>query len=257
MNQDEKARQFAALHAKGAPVLLYNAWDAGSAKFISAAGAKAIATSSSAVAAAQGYGDGERIPIGLVEQIVRRIVNTTDLPVSVDFEGGYSEDTRALADNVSRLFDIGIIGINFEDRVVKGSGLYPIEQQARRIAAIRKAADSKGIGLFINARTDVFFNRASDADESVGEALTRAKAYADAGASGLFVPGLKDDELIGRACSDAGLPINVMVMDGVPSNKRLAELGVCRISYGPLPYLDAMNVLKNEAREIFSSASMI
>jgi 2-methylisocitrate lyase-like PEP mutase family enzyme len=157
MNQTEKAKCFAELHVKGAPLLLYNAWDAGSAKSILAAGAQAIATSSWSVAEAQGYRDGEAIPIELAERIVCRIAATIEAPVTVDFEGGYSDDDGELADNISRLLDTGVIGINFEDRVVKGSGLYSVERQARRIAAIRRAAEKKGVDLFINARTDVFF----------------------------------------------------------------------------------------------------
>jgi 2-methylisocitrate lyase-like PEP mutase family enzyme len=123
MNQTEKAKRFAELHVKGAPLLLYNAWDAGSAKSIVEAGAPAIATSSWAVAEAQGYRDGEAIPIEFAEQIVARIAATVDLPVTVDFEGGYSDDDDELAGNVARLLDLGVVGINFEDRVVKGSGL--------------------------------------------------------------------------------------------------------------------------------------
>jgi len=155
MNQNEKAARFVGLHVKGAPLLLYNAWDAGSAKAILGAGAKAIATSSWSVAEAQGYRDGESIPIKLVEQIIAQIAATIDVPVTVDFEGGYSEDEGELADNISRLLDLGVIGINFEDRVVKGAGLYDIERQAGRVAAIRKAAEQQGIPLFINARTDL------------------------------------------------------------------------------------------------------
>jgi 2-methylisocitrate lyase-like PEP mutase family enzyme len=252
MKQNEKAARFTALHVKGTPLLLYNAWDAGSASSISEAGAKAIATSSWAVAAAQGYRDGEAIPVGLVEQIVRRIVDTTDLPVTVDFEGGYSEDEGGLAENVSRLLDLGVVGINFEDRVVKGTGLYPTARQARRFAAIRAAARKKGIDLFINARTDLFLGQEGDPAKSIGDALARAKAYAEAGASGFFVPGLQEDALIGRVCAGAGLPVNVMVMDGVPSNGRLAELGVARISYGPIPYINAMKALKEDALKALS-----
>jgi 2-methylisocitrate lyase-like PEP mutase family enzyme len=244
MNQVEKAKRFAELHVAGTPLLLYNAWDAGSAKAILEAGAKAIATSSWSVAAAQGYGDGEAIPIGFAEQIVGRITATVDIPVTVDFEGGYSEDDGELAANIARLLDLGVIGINFEDRIVKGSGLYSVERQARRIAAIRKAAAQKGVDLFINARTDAFFEHGDDA---VGEALDRAKAYAAAGASGFFVPGLVNDALIGRVAEAVTLPVNVMVMDGVPSNRRLSELGVARISYGPIPYVRAMIGLRQEA----------
>ena len=121
MNQTEKATRFAELHVKGAPLVLYNAWDAGSAKSILDAGAKAVATSSWAVAEAQGYRDGEAIPIAFAEQVIARIAATVDVPVTADFEGGYSEDDSELSDNVSRLLDLGVIGINFEDRVVQGS----------------------------------------------------------------------------------------------------------------------------------------
>jgi 2-methylisocitrate lyase-like PEP mutase family enzyme len=250
MNQTEKAKRFSELHVKGAPLLLYNAWDAGSAKSILAAGAQAIATSSWSVAEAQGYRDGEAIPIEFAEQIIARIAATVDVPVTVDFEGGYSENDRELADNVARLIDLGVIGVNFEDRVVKGSGLYDIDRQARRIAAIRKAAEQRRVGLFINARTDLFLGQGRDAAQSVGEALDRAKAYAAAGASGFFIPGLRDDALIGRISDGVELPVNVMVMEGVPSRARLTQLGVARISYGPLPYIFAMDALEKEAGKI-------
>jgi 2-methylisocitrate lyase-like PEP mutase family enzyme len=111
MNQKEKAKRFAQLHVKGAPLLLYNAWDAGSAQSVLEAGAKAIGTSSWSVAAAQGYQDGEAIPIELAEQIVGRIATSVDAPVTVDFEGGYSEDDSELAENISRLIDLGVIGV--------------------------------------------------------------------------------------------------------------------------------------------------
>ncbi len=252
MNQTEKARRFADLHVKGAPLLLFNAWDAGSARSILAAGAKAIATSSWSVAEAQGYRDGEAIPIEFAEQIVARIAATVDVPVTMDFEGGYSEDNGELAANISRLLGLGVIGINFEDRVVKGSGLYEVDRQARRLAAIRKAAEQTGVNLFINARTDLFLSQGRDPAQSVGEALDRAKAYAAAGASGFFIPGLSNDVLIGRICEGVTLPVNVMVMDGVPSNDRLSKLGVSRISYGPIPYINAMSALQQEAKKVLS-----
>jgi 2-methylisocitrate lyase-like PEP mutase family enzyme len=232
--------------------VLFNAWDAGSAKSIVAAGAQAIATSSWSVAEAQGYRDGEAIPIEFAQQIIARIAATIDVPVSADFEGGYSEDDGELAANISRLLELGVIGINFEDRVVKGSGLYKIDRQARRLVAIRKAAEQKGVVLFINARTDLFLGQNRDPAQAVGEALERAKAYAAAGASGFFIPGLANDALIGRICEGVTLPVNVMVMDGVPSNDRLSDLGVSRISYGPIPYISAMSALQQEAKKVLS-----
>jgi 2-methylisocitrate lyase-like PEP mutase family enzyme len=252
MNQKEKAKRFAQLHVKGAPLLLYNAWDAGSAQSVLEAGAKAIATSSWSVAAAQGYKDGETIPIEFAEEIVGRIATSVDAPVTVDFEGGYSEDDGKLADNISRLIDMGVIGVNFEDRVVKGSGLYSVDRQAQRLRAIRKAAEQKRVDLFVNARTDIFFEHGEDAAQAVDEALKRAKAYAAAGASGFFIPGLTKDALIGHLCEAVALPVNVMVMNGVPSNERLSKLGVARISYGPIPYISAMRVLQQEAKKVLS-----
>jgi 2-methylisocitrate lyase-like PEP mutase family enzyme len=248
VSQTKKAKQFAALHVKGTPVILYNAWDAGSAKTIVDAGATAIATSSWSVASAQGYEDGEDLPLPLAEQIVERIAAAVDVPVTVDFEGGYSDDDRKLASNISKLLDLGIIGINFEDRVVKGRGLYDIDRQAKRIAAIRHAAERKGVPLFINARTDVFLGNSGDVDE----ALERAKAYASAGASGFFIPGLTEADHIRRIAEEAALPVNVMVMEGVPSNDKLAKLGVARVSYGPIPYIETMEALQKKAAKLFS-----
>jgi 2-methylisocitrate lyase-like PEP mutase family enzyme len=181
MNQAEKAALFAKLHVKGNPLVLYNAWDAGSAKAILEAGGKAIATSSWSVAEAQGYRDGEAIPLGFFQQIVARIAAAIDAPVSADFEGGYSEAESGLIENLSHLLDTQVIGINFEDRHVKGDGLYSIDHQAKRIAALRSAARKKGVELFINARTDVFFGT-GDPAVLLTEAIARAGAYAAAGA---------------------------------------------------------------------------
>jgi 2-methylisocitrate lyase-like PEP mutase family enzyme len=251
MDQSDKAKRFASLHGRETPLVLYNAWDAGSAKAILAGGAKAVATSSWSVAEAQGYRDGEDLPFAFAQQIIERIVTSVDAPVTVDFEGGYSDDDTVLADNITRLLETGIIGINFEDRVVKGSGLYDIARQARRIATIRHAADKAGrVPLFINARTDIFFEHSKEPARYVGEALDRARAYADAGASGFFIPGLTDEVLIGTVCEGTSLPVNVMVMEGVPANGRLTTLGVARISYGPIPYIQAMAALREQAQNI-------
>jgi 2-methylisocitrate lyase-like PEP mutase family enzyme len=248
MTHAEKATRFKNLHVKGAPLVLYNAWDAGSARAIVRAGARAIATSSWAVAEAHGYKDGETIPASFVERIVGRTVVSVDVPVSVDFEGGYSEDDKTLAENVMRLLDLGVVGINFEDRVVKGEGLYPIDRQARRIAAIREAAVGKGVDFFINARTDLFLGQGGNIDQ----AIEREKAYAKAGASGFFVPGLIDDAQIGRICGEATLPVNVMIMDGLPSAARLSQIGVSRISYGASSYIEAVKNVEAGARKAFS-----
>lgn len=254
MNQSEKVARFTELHRKGNPLLLYNAWDAGSAKSIFDCGAKAVATSSWSMARAQGYRDGEMIPFSLIAQLTERIVKTVEVPVSLDFEGGYcGENDTELVFNVLELLNLGITGLNFEDRVVKGQGLYGIDHQANRIAILREAANTKGIPLFINARTDLFLKKDGKPEDNMDEAIKRAQAYAVAGASGLFVPGLVEDHLICEICDNTSLPVNVMLLGGMSSIRSLSRLGVARISFGPAPYVQTMGVLQSAARVLFTA----
>ena len=250
MQQKELAVLLASLHVKGNPLVLYNAWDAGSAGAIQDAGSPVIATSSWAVAAAQGYGDGESMPFAFVEDVIARIVATVDVPVTVDVEGGYSDDPDVCAANVARLIDHGVVGINFEDRIVHGTGLHGVEAQSSRIAAIRTMADARGVPLFINARTDLFLGTGVKPPEGMDEAKQRGAAYARAGASGFFVPGLVDLSAIRELCDSVDLPLNVMAMPGLPDARQLADAGVARISYGPAGYLLAMEAVRNATGDI-------
>ena len=252
MNQTEKARAFTALHRKGDPVVLYNIWDAGSARAVAEAGAKAVATGSWSVAAANGYSDGEALPLLQLADIARAIVAATDLPVTIDFEGGYAQAPEEVALNVARIVEAGAVGINFEDQVVGGTGLHPLEAQAERIRAIRAMADEKGLPLFINARTDLFLKVSDPVRHAplVDEAIERAAAYAQAGASGFFVPGLSNPDLIGRVCEAVALPVNIMMRSGMDA-KALAGLGVARISHGPGPYRAMIEWLKGEAGKVY------
>lgn len=253
MNQTDKAKAFTDLHRKGDPVVLYNIWDAGSAKAVAGAGAKALATGSWSVAAANGYGDGQEIPLLQLVDIARSIVTATDLPVTIDFEGGYADGAEDAALNAGRVIDAGAVGINFEDQVVGGSGLHTIEAQAARIKAIRAMADEKGIPFFINARTDLFLKLSDPMRHAplVDEAIERAAAYAQAGASGFFVPGLSNPDLVGRVCEAVSLPVNVMMRPGMADVKALAGLGVARVSYGPGPYRAMIEWLKGEASGVY------
>ena len=255
MIQKEKALLFKDLHVKGDPLILYNIWDAGSANAVLEAGAKALATGSWSVAAAWGYSDGENIPLDVLTQVTARIVECVDIPVTIDFEAGYDSLPEKTAQNVSSIIGAGAVGINFEDQIVGTGDIYEIEDQCERISAIRNKADELGIQFFINARTD-YFLKASDANEHqslMGKVIDRAKAYSDAGASGFFVPGLMDENLISEICELSSLPVNIMMKPGVPSVDKLKQLGVARISHGPFPYLSLMDILKERAVSEFKS----
>lgn len=250
MTQQEKAALFASLHRPGDPVILYNAWDAGSAKAVAEAGAKAIASGSASVAAAHGFRDAEALPIDLALTNAARMAAAVELPVTIDFEGGYAVETEALAANMKWLADTGAVGCNFEDQVVGGEGLHTIGVQAERIRAARGAVGSE---FFINARTDIFLKARPEAhdDAKVDEALERAGAYAEAGASGFFVPGLADLRLLERVCSASPLPVNFMAFPGAPTAAEVAGVGIARISHGPFPQKLAMKALKEAAEAIY------
>ncbi|HEY0414359.1 MAG TPA: isocitrate lyase/phosphoenolpyruvate mutase family protein [Allosphingosinicella sp.] len=250
MTQGEKARLFASLHRAGEPVVLYNAWDVGSAKIVAEAGARAIATGSASVAAAQGFHDAEALPLELALANAARIVAAVDLPVTIDFEGGYAVAPEAVAANAARLAATGAIGCNFEDQAIGGEGLHPVELQAARIRAMRAAA---GPDFFINARTDLFLKARPETHDAalVEAALERGRAYAEAGASGLFVPGLADLSLLARFCAASPGPVNFMAFPGAPGHAAVATAGVARISHGPFPYRLAMKALKDSAEAIY------
>ena len=247
MSQTDKANVFKDLHVSGTPLVLYNIWDAGSAAAVAKAGATAIATGSWSVAGAQGYPDGEAIPMDFLLQIAARIAATCDLPLSVDFEGGYAVDPEVLTANIRALIATGAVGLNFEDQIVGGNGLHAIDVQTPRLRAIRAAADAAGIPFFINARTDLFLKNKNNHAALIDDALTRAAAYADAGASGFFVPGLTDPELIARITGATDLPVNIMIR-GI-TVAEAAKAGAARASFGPGPFASAMEDLTGRAAE--------
>ncbi len=246
-----KFDRFAALHEPRAPLILFNIWDAGSARAVAAAGAHALATGSASVAGANGFDDGEAVPLDLVLDNAARIAASVDLPVTIDFEGGYAVDPSGVAENFERLAATGAVGCNFEDQLVGGAGLHDCTFQAERIAAARSAA---GPAFFINARTDIFLQaRADTHDEAkVDAAIARAHAYAKAGASGFFVPGLANLEMLARVCWESPLPVNFMAFPGAPDSATVAATGVARISHGPFPWRAAMTGLEDAARAAFN-----
>lgn len=242
----DKIAEFRALHVPGDPLILVNIWDAGSAKAVAAAGAKAIATGSFGVAGAQGRADGEDFPLADVFENLDRILSVTDLPVTIDMESGYGADPAAVGASVARAMAAGAAGINMEDRLPGTIDLLPIAEAASRY---RAAADS---GIFVNARCDTFRGAdvAEQGDALVAATIERARAYADAGAGSLFVPFLLDPKCIGAICEASPLPVNILRGKGGPTHKQLASLGVARISHGHQPWAAAMAWLAAQAEQV-------
>ena len=251
--QQQYAETFHGLHRKGEPLVLFNAWDVATAKAI-AKSSSAIATSSGAVAAALGYADGETVPLDIVEGLVSRMSAAVSVPVSIDLEAGYGETPEAAAESATRILKAGAVGINIEDGLSAGKRqLVSPEAHAAKIKAVRDAAQKLGIHLFINARTDPFLLKFGSPDQCLNEAARRAKVYADAGADGIFVPGLTDLALIEKFVQLTPLPVNIMVMQAVPEIADLARVGVRRVSLGPWPMMAAMRVIGQAAAAVAAS----
>lgn len=254
MKSHSQTERFRRMHTPGRPLVLFNVWDAGSAKAVEDAGASALATGSWSVAAANGYLDGEKIPLTLALENVSRIVAGAQVPVSFDIESGYGDEPSDLRCSVAAAAATGVVGFNIEDSVPATGSLRAVQDQVARLKIARQSADGVAGGLFLNARTDVFLQAAAeDHDQAMlEEAIARGKAFADAGADGLFVPGLASPRLIERLTRASSLPVNIMVSDARPADG-LASLGVARISYGSRPYETAMRALSKAARAIFAT----
>jgi 2-methylisocitrate lyase-like PEP mutase family enzyme len=217
----QDAAQFHALHRDF--LILPNAWDAASARMVQDAGAKAIATSSAAVAWAHGHADGHHLPIAKLVTAVEEIARVVNLPISCDAEGGYSDEPKQAAENIAALIGAGAVGVNLED------GKAAHELHVRKIAAARNAAEHAGVDLFINARVDVYLKKLAPPEEALDETLRRARAAKAAGASGVFVPAVRHEDIAAIA-EAAGLPLNLMALPGLPDAAELKARGVKRLS---------------------------
>lgn len=242
----DKVEAFRALHVPGDPLLLFNIWDAGSARAVADAGAKAIATGSYGVAEAQGFKDGETFPLDRALDVVAGVMRVTDLPITFDMESGYGDTPEAVGRSVAQAFDLGAAGINMEDHLPGQTALVPVAEQGARLEAAART------GIFVNARCDVYRGvKPEDYTRGhVDDVLVRARAYADAGASGLFVPFLGDHAIIGEICAASPLPVNILWGPGRGTRDQLAALGVARISYGHGPWAAAMAWLKGQAEAV-------
>lgn len=244
--QNERLLQFRALHAAGRLLVLPNAWDAGSARMAQELGADAIATSSAAVAWCHGYADREYMPTATALAATREIVRVVTVPVSVDSEAGYSPDPAQVAAHVLTLIEAGAVGINLED------GTSEPELLCAKIRAIKQAAQAKGADIFINARCDVYLQNLAPDDRKLEESIRRGKRYAEAGADGVFMPGMSDLAPIRDVVNAIDLPVNILIMRNVPPIAELKAAGVRRVSAGALIGRAAYGAAHNAIKMLLS-----
>ena len=239
----DRASTLLRLHRDPELLTVVNVWDAISARVVAAVdGTEAIATASHSIAAMYGYPDGEHLPADLMLEAVERVVRATDLPVTADLEGGYGD----AAETVRRAIGLGVVGANIEDQ------MKPLDEAARQVEAVMKAAESEGVPDFVlNARTDTFhLRRDLPRQENLEESIRRGKVYLDAGAPVVFVPAILKDEHVVQLVDELGQQrVTLIAIPGNPSAQRMEELGVARVSFGPMSQSVALTALQELTEE--------
>jgi 2-methylisocitrate lyase-like PEP mutase family enzyme len=247
MDAAARAEELRRLHADPAILVLVNVWDAASARTVaSVPGCRAIATASWAIAAAHGVADGEAIGRDTMLEVVGRIADAVALPVTADLEGGYGTTPADVAETVALAIEAGAVGGNLEDGLQAIRELRDAEESAERVAAARGRAEREGVPFVINARTDEFLRGNHDTEA----AILRGQAYARAGADCIFVPGVKDPQIIRELVEGIDAPVSVLAVPGAPSVSELQELGVARVSFGPGPMGVALAALARTASDL-------
>jgi 2-methylisocitrate lyase-like PEP mutase family enzyme len=252
MDQRAKAERLRALHVPGEPLLLLNAWDAGSAAVIAKAGAQAIATTSAGAANALGYPDGQRVTREQMLSMVAPIAKAVDVPVTADMEAGYGDAPDAAAATARGLVEVGAVGLNMEDTADAGDDpLLPIDAFVAKIRAIRTAGEETGVPLVLNARTDVFIGAVGDPGTRLERAIERGRAYIEAGADCIFIPAVVDAGQIEALVHGIGGPVSVLAGPASPPLGELARLGVARVSVGSGAYRAALALGRRMAEEAY------
>jgi 2-methylisocitrate lyase-like PEP mutase family enzyme len=255
-NLRQKAEKLRELHRPGRPLVLVNAWDAATARIVEGAGAPAIGTTSAGIAFACGYPDGQRISRESMLEAVARICAAVSVPVSADTEAGYGDAAEDAARTAAGVLQAGAVGMNLED----GTGrtdepLVEVALQVEKILAVVDAGRRHGVPIVLNSRTDVYLRGVGPEKGRLDEAIRRGKAYRDAGADCIFVPGVTDPAVIGALVERLACPVNVLAIAGSPPIAELARLGVARVSLGSGPMRAAMTLLKRLTAEVLTEGS--
>jgi len=253
MNPRQKslAESFRSLHHGPTILVLANCWDVASARVLEAAGVPAIATSSAGVAFSLGYPDGQRIARDEMLAVVARVAKAVKVPVTADVESGYGPRPEDAARTAQAVIEAGAVGMNLEDSTEESdTALIEVSLAVEKIRAVREAGGRAGVPLVINARTDVYLNQVGAPDSRYDHALRRAAAFRDAGADCIFLPGVREPELIARFVKDLQFPINILAGPGSPAIAELQRLGVARVSLGSKPMLAGLGTLRRLLNEL-------
>lgn len=251
--QARQAQSFRERHRRKPVLLLPNAWDGASARIFAAAGFEAVATTSGGLAWSLGYRDGEEAPWREVVAATARIVRAAGVPVTADIEAGYGESPDDVAKSVREIVAAGVVGVNLEDGLHAPAGIRPVEDAARRIAAARAAAQSAGVPIAINARTDLYHLGLGDAAARFAETVARATAYLAAGADCIYAFGVRDPETIKALAAAIDAPVNITGRAGMPDAAELERLGVARITIAAAPALVAFSAVTALAKDLRAS----
>ncbi|MHB1921078.1 MAG: isocitrate lyase/PEP mutase family protein [Chitinophagaceae bacterium] len=248
---------FKQLHHQRKILVLPNIWDPLGALLLENLGYPAIATASASIAYSRGYQDGEKIPFNELLMALKAIVTRVKIPVTADIESGYAPYNSLLQENIKKLINVGIAGINFEDSHPDTRVLFPMEEQCERIHLIQQTAQKMGMPLFINARTDVYLPGQPGTDQKkLSEAIRRTKAYISSGADGVYPIFMKKKEDIAHFIEAVQVPVNLLMVPGIPDFKTLAHLGLARLSLGPGFLKTALQAMKSTAEKLLNEEGM-
>ncbi|MGY0020820.1 isocitrate lyase/PEP mutase family protein [Streptomyces sp. YJ-C3] len=243
--QQTKARLFRELHTSARPLALANVWDVAGARVVERAGAPAVATTSAGVAWSLGRPDGDVLSRAEAMGAIARIAAAVTVPVTADIEAGYGDDEAGVAQTVREVLAAGAVGVNIED------GSRPPAVLAARLATARATAEQEGVDLFLNARVDTYLKGLGAAEDRLQQTLERARTYVDAGADGIFVPGVVDLETVAALAAGIPVPLNVMAGPGAPSVAELGAVGVARVSLGAGVAQAAYATIGRAAEQLF------
>jgi 2-methylisocitrate lyase-like PEP mutase family enzyme len=254
--QREKAETLRSLHRGPRSLVLPNVWDVVTARIVEEMGFPVVATTSAGIASSLGYADGQHIGMQEMLSVVARIASAVRLPVSADLEAGYGLTPEAMAQTARHLIATGAVGLNLEDTIGHGEeSQVSLPLQVAKIRALRQAANSEGVPLVLNARTDIYLLGIGDPATRFERTVERLHAYREAGADCLFVPGVRDADTIRRLVAEAGAPLNILAGPGSPSVSELERLGVARISLGSSLARAALTNTKNALKELLDTGT--